>query len=681
MLVDSVGDAHGTFSGTTLGVSGAVNGESDSAATLTRTGQVLTSTEDTVDQAVTVEAWVRTSSTRGGRIIGMGSQPAGNSTTTDSVLYLDNSGRPNFTVTDPARRTVTARNAIRDNQWHHVVGVAGADGLQIFVDGVRVARDQSVRASGFTGFWRIGSDITTGFANRPSDTGLAGTIDEVAVYPRALTLAEIQGRFQASGRVGGWGTRASDGYGTAVLADAPDLLWRLGETSGSVLDSSGSGNTGTVSGTVTRRQAGPVPGSYAATFNGSSGMVVAQQGWMNPGPFSAEIWFKTTTTRGGKLIGFGNTTSGLSTSTDRHVWMLNNGRLSFGTYAGVEQTLTSAQSYNDNQWHHVVATQGASGMRLYVDGVAVADNSSTGAQAYLGYWRIGGDRVWAGATSNYFAGQLAEAAVYPSALSADAVLAHFVAAGGTAPNRPPTAAFTTTKSFLGVAVDGSGSADPDGPLAGYSWNFGDGTTATGATATHTFAAPGTYQVSLTVTDPQGLSDTSTVPVTVAANAAPVAAFDAVVSGHTVALDAGDSSDGDGQITGYAWNFGDGTTGSGVTTTHDYGEAGTFTVSLTVTDDQGATHTTGKSVVTVDAPNSAPTAAFLATTDQLEATFDASGSEDPDGSIVSYAWAFGDGSTGTGPNPGHTYAQAGTYQVSLTVTDNRGAPTPSPRRCR
>ena len=68
-----------------------------------------------------------------------------------------------------------------------------------------------------------------------------------------------------------------------------------------------------------------------------------------------------------------------------------------------------------------------------VDGAQVGSNALTNADAYLGYWRIGGDRVWSG-TSNYFSGQLAEAAVYPTALSGDAVLAHFVAAGRTASN-------------------------------------------------------------------------------------------------------------------------------------------------------------------------------------------------------------------------------------------------------
>ena len=68
---------------------------------------------------------------------------------------------------------------------------------------------------------------------------------------------------------------------------------------------------------------------------------------------------------------------------------------------------------------------------------------------------------------------------------------------------------------------------------------------------------------------------------------------------------------------------------------------------------------------------APTAAFTASVVNLAASFDGSGSTDPDGTIASYAWDFGDRTTGTGATPSHTYATAGTYQVKLTVTDNRG----------
>ena len=69
------------------------------------------------------------------------------------------------------------------------------------------------------------------------------------------------------------------------------------------------------------------------------------------------------------------------------------------------------------------------------------------------------------------------------------VEAHYAASGRQLPNKPPTAAFTHTDSYLNVAVDGSTSTDQDGNIASYAWNFGDGTTGTGATAQHAYAPP------------------------------------------------------------------------------------------------------------------------------------------------------------------------------------------------
>jgi PKD repeat protein len=139
------------------------------------------------------------------------------------------------------------------------------------------------------------------------------------------------------------------------------------------------------------------------------------------------------------------------------------------------------------------------------------------------------------------------------------------------------------------------------------------------------------------------------------------------------VDGTTSSDANGPIATYAWDFGDGGTGTGVTAQHAYAAGGTYTVRLTVTDNTGNTATVVHSVTVVAPPaNVAPTAAFTSTATNLAASFNGSGSADSDGTITGYAWNFGDASTGTGATASHTYASAGSYTVTLKVTDNDGA---------
>ncbi len=243
----------------------------------------------------------------------------------------------------------------------------------------------------------------------------------------------------------------------------------------------------------------------------------------------------------------------------------------------------------------------------------------------------------------------------------------------TAANQPPVASFTSSTANLVASFNGSGSSDPDGTISAYAWNFGDNTTGTGATPQHTYAAAGTYSVTLTVTDNAGATNAVTKPVTVSApaNQPPVASFTSSTANLVASFNGSGSSDPDGTISSYAWNFGDNTTGTGATQQHTYAAAGTYSVTLTVTDNAGATNAVTKPV-TVTAANQPPVASFTSSTANLVASFNGSGSSDPDGTISAYAWNFGDNTTGTGATPQHTYAAAGTYSVTLTVTDNAGA---------
>jgi PKD repeat protein len=141
----------------------------------------------------------------------------------------------------------------------------------------------------------------------------------------------------------------------------------------------------------------------------------------------------------------------------------------------------------------------------------------------------------------------------------------------------------------------------------------------------------------------------------------------------VTFDGTQSTDADNDALTYAWDFGDGSAGTGVTVQHAFDAVGTFTATLTVTDGSGASSTSSVPVTVVD--NQAPAAAFTTSTTTPRAktpvAFDASGSSDADGDGLTYTWDFGDGNTGTGAVLQHAWGKSGRYTVTLTVSDGFG----------
>ncbi|MFJ2705702.1 LamG-like jellyroll fold domain-containing protein [Streptomyces sp. NPDC087428] len=224
----------------------------------------------------------------------------------------------------------------------------------------------------------------------------------------------------------------AESYPVRVLSDGASLYWRYDEgTSTFAADTSAGLDNGFLRNTPSYRQtpaavSGP---STAIGFNGTNQYAYSNRSHTQTTRFSVETWIKTTTTRGGKIIGFGTNTMETSGKYDKHVYMLNNGRLTFGTHNGGGRTVSTSAAYNDGAWHHVVATQGSGGMALYVDGQLRASNPLyTTNESYTGYWRVGGDNLatWPNRpTSDFFAGQIDETAVYPTALTAAQVSAHY----------------------------------------------------------------------------------------------------------------------------------------------------------------------------------------------------------------------------------------------------------------
>jgi hypothetical protein len=236
------------------------------------------------------------------------------------------------------------------------------------------------------------------------------------------------------------------GYEQTVLNDGPSFLWLLNETSGTTAyDSSPNAFNGIYEPGTTQGLPGSTTGNpdTATGFNGAeTGLVTSVNPVNDPQTFSIEGWFETTTNTGGDLISFGNAQTGLSSDYDRNVYMMNDGQVVFGVYNSGVQTIESKNVFNDGQWHYVVATLSPSaGMALYIDGQLIGTNPTTSAQAYGGYWRVGGDNLngwnldyWGSNSqrttepnSFYWNGTIDDVAVYPYAISAVQVATHYAA--------------------------------------------------------------------------------------------------------------------------------------------------------------------------------------------------------------------------------------------------------------
>ncbi len=237
-------------------------------------------------------------------------------------------------------------------------------------------------------------------------------------------------------------TRAVPSYSAQVLADQPWGYYPLEETAGPTMtDASENRRNGTFTAPITYHQAGALTStaSYAVTLAGAGARAVAGTNTAATGGlavYSLELWFKTTTTTGGKLIGFESSTAATSNKADRQVFMGDDGKLTYGgsTSGGNTQTLTTPAAYNDGGWHYLVVTAEPNGNRqrstIYLDGVAVATGITSNVSEYTGYWRLGYGTLPTGSgypTSANFAGSLDNAAIYTTVLSPARVTAHYAA--------------------------------------------------------------------------------------------------------------------------------------------------------------------------------------------------------------------------------------------------------------
>jgi PKD repeat protein len=253
-----------------------------------------------------------------------------------------------------------------------------------------------------------------------------------------------------------------------------------------------------------------------------------------------------------------------------------------------------------------------------------------------------------------------------------------------ASNEPPNAVANATPTSgpqpLNVGFSSAGSSDPDGTIVTYAWDFDDSGSSGQEDPNHTFASAGVYDVTLTVTDNDGLTGSDVVRITV--TDPPTAVISCTptsgVAPQHVDCDCDSSTDPSGDINHcyFAVDGGSEQDGFGAGVGYDFSTAGTRNIQVRVTDAAGNEDTDSVQIQVNAATNEAPSANAAGTPTSgdwpLNVTFSSAGSSDPDGSIASYAWDFDDGGSSTDANPSHTFAGAGVFDVTLTVTDD-GSP--------
>ncbi len=500
----------------------------------------------------TVSIWFKTNTTVGGALIGFSSQKTGDGGNRDRVIYMNSAGKLIGGVVTQGwfgakdKNILTSSSSYNDNKWHMVTMTVGPNGFSLYVDGDKVDDKNVKSAENYTGYWRIGHDDLDTWNSKPSSFFFDGALDDALVYHRQLSAEEVKGIYypvvnatvansclgqstgsiaaSASGGVPPYlfniagGTFSSNnifanlsvGNHEIQVKDANNRVTleaiKVGIQSLSQVPENGmigfykmSGNAndefGNNNGTLVNSPASSADryniAAKAYSFNGSNQHIYIANQYNNPQEFTLSIWFKTNTTTGGKLIGFGNSQTGLSSNNDRQLYMTNSGQIVFGVYNGSNIIVPTANSYNDDQWHHALATFSPAGLYLYMDGVLSGSNTQgVSAQNYKGYWRIGGDQLigWTDKpNSNYFKGTLDEALIYNRAVTPEEINTIYQSAEGAGNNGPVCAGATLNLTSTSL------------PGATYSWTGAGGYTSSQQNPTflYTNTSAGKYTVTVT----------------------------------------------------------------------------------------------------------------------------------------------------------------------------------------
>ena len=644
----------------------------------------------------------------------------------------------------------TASNVLSTNETHVVVTFdAATDTVKVYRNAVLVA--QQAR-TGLLDNWDTSMPFLIGNENIDSRP-LEGEVYMVAVYKKALSASEVQRNYDAGSLAE---SVVADAGGSYSGYAGETIQFDGSRSTGSGLSYSwdfGDGNTGTgvnpthvyntagtytviltvTDGTVTDKDTTQAvinePGSGRVTdgliayypFTEGSGTSVGdsskfgtamdltitgteawQLSWLsgrngvyvnsnkiwtpsaatkviselkNTNDFSFEIWYNPynlTQTSANVLTVSANPTSRNVTiqqyGNDIRVYLRTSDPTTDN--AGAPRLVATGALSTTGETHVVVTYNNAEDtLRVYVNGSLVVSDVRLGD---LFNWDSNFNFSLASEPddSRKFEGEIYLIAVYNKPLTEPEIIQNYDAGSN------PTIITTTADAggpyigAVGEPVEFNGSGSKGSGLS-FSWDFGDGDTGTGVRPTHTYTITGTYQVILTVTDASNNTDKDTTQVTISNR--PVADAGGPYSGQanqSISFDGSGSTDSDGSIASYSWDFGDGTTGSGVTPIHTYTSSGVYEVILTVTDDVGLTDKDTVQVTVDPAPPVANAGGPYTAAVGDPITFDGSGSSGE--GTLTYYWQFGDGSESSGDTVVYSYSTPDTFQVILTVTSEYGS---------
>ncbi|HYF50103.1 MAG TPA: PKD domain-containing protein [Planctomycetota bacterium] len=421
--------------------------------------------------------------------------------------------------------------------------------------------------------WNFGNG-QTGSGVTASQTFATGT------YTVTLTVTDNGGASSSTTRT------------VTAVPSTPELLvhWKLDEGSGATAtDSSGKANHGSIAN-------GPawVSGTSGSALNmdGANDYVITPQ-LNNPTPaVTLAAWIKPNAAGGVVFseLGQGSVNTGWH---DSQIEVQTNGTLKVAVWTG-GVTSISVGTVNVGAWNHVALTYDGSTLRGYLNGSLGGSTAAAKQNPGALYYAVGAPDSTSQGNGAAFSGTIDEVRIYSGALTAAEI-----AALATLSNQPPVANFTANPTSgnapLAVSFNGTSSTDSDGTIVSYAWNFGDGTTGSGATTSHIYSA-GTWTATLTVTDNGGATNSKSTTINVA-NPPPPPTPLAIASGPTATPNpakAGQNVTFTATATGgtqpytWTWNFGDGSSaGSAGTAVHAYSAVGTYTMTLTVRDSAGA----------------------------------------------------------------------------------------------